>query len=70
MLDEEYEEEEDDEDDYGGGGGKVLAQIPADVDPEMARAMEQFPQWTQAEIQGYFDQGWTVESLQDWVNNQ
>jgi len=70
MLDEEYEEEEDDEDDYGGGGGKVLAQIPADVDPEMARAMEQFPQWTQAEIQGYFDQGWNIESLQDWVNNQ
>ena len=54
MLDEEYEEEDDDdEDDYGAGdGGKVLAQIPVDVDPEMARAMEQFPQWTQAEIQG------------------
>ena len=49
---------------------KVLAEIPADVDPEMARAMQTFPQWTQEEIQGYFDQGWTVESLQDWVNNQ
>ena len=36
----------------------------------MARAMKQFPQWTQEEIQGYFDQGWNVESLQDWVNNQ
>lgn len=67
MLDDEYE----DEDDEGyGGGGKVLAEIPADVDPEMARAMQQFPQWTQEEIQGYFDQGWNVESLQDWVNNQ
>ena len=32
--------------------------------------MKQFPQWTQEEIQGYFDQGWNVESLQDWVNNQ
>ena len=67
MLDEEYEEEDDDE---GYGESKVLAQIPADVDPEMARAMQQFPQWSQEEIQGYFDQGWTVESLQDWVNNQ
>ena len=40
------------------------------VSPEMARAMEQFPQWTQEEIQGYFDQGWSVEALQDWVNSQ
>ncbi|MGB1098619.1 MAG: hypothetical protein ACPG34_05000 [Poseidonia sp.] len=67
MLDDEYEEEDDDE---GYGETKVLAQIPADVDPEMARAMQQFPQWTQEEIQGYFDQGWNIESLQDWVNNQ
>ena len=66
MLDDEYEED----DDEGYGEAKVLAQIPADVDPEMARAMQQFPQWTQEEIQGYFDQGWNVESLQDWVNNQ
>ena len=68
MLDDEYEDE-DDEEAYSESG-KVLAEIPADVDPEMARAMQTFPQWTQAEIQGYFDQGWTVESLQDWVNNQ
>lgn len=67
MLD---DEDEDDDDEGYGGGGKVLAEIPADVDPEMARAMKQFPQWTQEEIQGYFDQGWNVESLQDWVNNQ
>ena len=68
MLDEEYEEDEGYE--AGDAESKVLAEIPANVDPEMARAMQQFPQWTQAEIQGYFDQGWTVESLQDWVNNQ
>ena len=68
MLDDEYEEEDDD--DAGYTESKVLAEIPADVDPEMARAMQTFPQWTQEEIQGYFDQGWTVESLQDWVNNQ
>jgi hypothetical protein len=36
----------------------------------MANAMAQFPQWTQEEIQGYFDQGWSVEALQDWVKNQ
>ena len=68
MLDDEYEDEDDD--DAGYTESKVLAEIPADVDPEMARAMQTFPQWTQEEIQGYFDQGWTVESLQDWVNNQ
>ena len=68
MLDDEYEDEDDD--DAGYTESKVLAEIPADVDPEMARAMQTFPQWTQDEIQGYFDQGWTVESLQDWVNNQ
>jgi hypothetical protein len=67
MLDDEYE---DDDDDAGYGDSKVLAEIPADVDPEMARAMQTFPQWTQEEIQGYFDQGWNSESLQDWVNNQ
>ena len=67
MLDD--EEEDDDEEGYVQSG-KVLAAIPANVDPEMARAMEQFPQWTQEEIQGYFDQGWNIESLQDWVNNQ
>ncbi len=65
MLDDEYED-----DDELYTESKVLATIPADVDPEMARAMQTFPQWTQDEIQGYFDQGWTVESLQDWVNNQ
>lgn len=67
MFDDEYEDEDDD---AGYEGQKVLAQIPANVDPEMARAMEAFPQWTQEEIQGYFDQGWNVESLHDWVNNQ
>ena len=67
LLEDEYEDD-DFEDAYVEN--KVLAEIPANVDPEMARAMQQFPQWTQEEIQGYFDQGWNVESLQDWVNNQ
>ncbi|MGB2037408.1 MAG: hypothetical protein ACPHX8_02995 [Candidatus Poseidoniaceae archaeon] len=43
---------------------------PADVTPQMAEAMREFPQWSQEEIQGYFDQGWDIASLKDWVNNQ
>ena len=67
MLDDVFE----DEDDYGEAGeGKVLIEIPADVSPAMAEAMKEFPQWTQAEIQGYFDQGWDIETLHDWLNNQ
>jgi len=41
----------------------------ADVDPVMAAAMAEFPQWDQATIQGYFDQGWDIDSLRDWVNS-
>ena len=41
----------------------------ANVDPAMAAAMAEFPQWDQATIQGYFDQGWDIDSLRDWVNN-
>ena len=43
---------------------------PADVTPQMAEAMREFPQWSQEEIQGYFDQGWDIATLKDWVNNQ
>ena len=50
--------------------GPPQAAPAANVSPEMARAMETFPQWTQDEIQGYFDQGWSIEALQDWVNSQ
>jgi hypothetical protein len=41
----------------------------ADVDPVMASAMAEFPQWDQEIIQGYFDQGWDLDSLRDWVNS-
>ena len=54
MLDDEYE---DDEDEVAYGESKVLAEIPADVDPEMARAMETFPQWTQQEIKATLTKG-------------
>lgn len=64
----EYEDNED---------SKVYAELPthdenpaADVEPEMARALAEFPQWSQAEIQGYFDQGWNIEALHDWVKSQ
>ena len=40
------------------------------VDPTMAAAMEKFPYWDEATIQGYFDQGWSLQQLEDWVNNQ
>ena len=59
------------------GEGKVYAELPTNnpsppenVDPKMARAIATFPQWNQAEIQGYFDQGWSIEALQDWVKDQ
>jgi hypothetical protein len=38
------------------------------VDPTMAAALAEFPQWDQATIQGYFDQGWDIAALRDWVN--
>jgi hypothetical protein len=58
--------------------GKAYVELPgqstpapaANVTPEMASAMQKFPQWNQEEIQGYFDQGWSIEALEDWVNNQ
>jgi hypothetical protein len=66
-----YEDEDD---------GKAYAELPgqysgsqnppADVTPQMAEAMREFPQWSQEEIQGYFDQGWDIATLKDWVNNQ
>lgn len=66
-----------DGDDEDEGEGKVYAELPthnssppANVDPEMARAIALFPQWDQSEIQGYFDQGWGIEALQDWVKDQ
>lgn len=66
----------DDDDEYEDvADGKVYAELPThttsvDASPEMVRALETFPQWSQAEIQGYFDQGWSIEALQDWVNEQ
>ena len=57
---------------------KSYAEVPyrtspvqsADVTPQMADAMARFPQWTQEDIQGYFDQGWDLDSLQEWIDGQ
>jgi hypothetical protein len=54
---------------------KEIVSIPssvpaADVSPQMAEAMKAFPQWNEEQIQGYFDQGWDIPSLLEWVNSQ
>jgi hypothetical protein len=64
------------EDEYGED--KTYAELPgqstsapaAYVSPEMIEAMESFPQWSQEDIQGYFDQGWDLASLQEWIDGQ
>ena len=70
----------DDEFEYDYEDDKSYASIPeqtqtysapaAAVSPEMAEAMEKFSFWTQEEIQGYFDQGWSVQQLEEWLENQ
>jgi hypothetical protein len=40
---------------------------PAGGDSKMDRAKRLFPFWDDATIQGYFDQGWSLQQLQDWV---
>jgi flagellar basal body-associated protein FliL len=68
-----FDELYDDEDD------KSYASIPAtqsysapaaQVSPEMAEAIEKFTFWTQEEIQAYFDQGWSIQQLEEWLENQ
>jgi len=34
----------------------------------MQEALAEFTFWNQEQIQGYFDQGWSLEQLRDWVN--
>tara|TARA_B100000530_G_scaffold305654_1_gene229244 strand:+ start:114 stop:227 length:114 start_codon:yes stop_codon:yes gene_type:complete len=33
-------------------------------------AKEKFPFWDEATIQEYFDQGWNVEQLEEWLASQ
>lgn len=67
-----------DDDEFEFEEEKSYAEVPyrtspvqsAEVTPQMADAMARFPQWTQEDIQGYFDQGWDIESLQEWIDGQ
>ena len=70
MFDDDYDEDDAPAKAYVELPGQSSSAPAANVTPEMAAAMEKFPQWNQEEIQGYFDQGWSIEALEDWVNNQ
>ena len=56
--------------DHAGGGYGGYGATGGGVTPEMQQALAEFPQWDQQTIQGYFDMGWSVEQLRDWVRNQ
>jgi hypothetical protein len=43
---------------------------PAAAKSPMEIAKEKFPFWDDATIQGYFDQGWNVEQLEEWLASQ
>ena len=65
------------DDEYDGEDDKAYAELPgqsaapaAYISPEMVEAMQRFPQWSQEDIQGYFDQGWDINSLQEWIDSQ
>ena len=66
-----YESEESEKSyaDIPAAGPPSRGPPPANIDPLMQAALDEFPQWDQATIQGYFDQGWDIDSLRDWVQN-
>ena len=43
---------------------------PTAAKSPMEIAKEKFPFWDDATIQGYFDQGWNVEQLEEWLASQ
>ena len=43
---------------------------PAATKSPMDIAKEKFPFWDEATIQNYFDQGWNVEQLEEWLASQ
>ena len=51
----------------GGGPPGRSAGPPGSGESKMDRAKRIFPQWDEETIQGYFDQGWSIQQLQDWV---
>ena len=46
------------------GPPAAAAKSPMDI------AKEKFPFWDEATIQGYFDQGWSVDQLEEWLASQ
>ena len=72
ALDDEFEYEYEDDKSYASipQQTQTYAAPAAAISPEMAEAMEKFSFWTQEEIQGYFDQGWSVQQLEEWLENQ
>ena len=45
-------------------GPPAVSKSPMDI------AKEKFPFWDEATIQEYFDQGWNVEQLEEWLASQ
>jgi len=37
---------------------------------QLAQAMREFPSWSEEQLEGYFEQGWTLEKLREWVNEK
>ena len=37
---------------------------------EMELALQEFPFWDENTIQGYFDMGWSIDQLRDWLAEQ
>ena len=56
--------------DHAGGGYGGYGAPSGGISPEMQQALAEFPQWDQQTIQGYFDMGWSVDQLRDWVRSQ
>ena len=53
---------------YSAGPPGRSAGPPGSGESKMDRAKRLFPQWDEETIQGYFDQGWSIQQLQDWVS--
>jgi hypothetical protein len=56
--------------DRRGPPGSASGPPAAAAKTPMQIAQEKFPHWDEATIQGYFDQGWSVEQLEEWVASQ
>ena len=51
----------------GFGGGGPPGSGPPRQSLEMQQALDEFSFWDEATIQVYFDQGWDINQLRDWV---